>query len=183
MWMKSMIQGPMGGDRVRKLRALWAHRSSCMLCSAEQQGRAAKGTETWQREGAKSKLLVIQDTLGNKKPGILSPVLNEMKKGLNNWGLSSKQPKHSSPASFLGVLQTRLHLCVQGPCTASKSPPEMLPIKSGTGISKMVLLLWPWVSLFAWQRPWLSLFLLWQKKNPKKPFCGEYMALLLCTIA
>lgn len=34
------------------------------------------------------------------------------------------------------------------------------------------------------KRPWISLFLLWQKKkNPKNPFCGEYMALLLFRIA
>lgn len=93
--------------------------------SVQQSSRAAQGTETWQRQGAKSKLSVIQGILGNKKPGILSPVLSEMKKGFNNQELSTKQLKHSRPASFLGVLQTRLPLCVQGPCT-----PEMLPIQS-----------------------------------------------------
>lgn len=88
--------------------------------SAQQSGGAAQGTETCQRQGAKFKLLVIQCILGNKKPGILSPVLSEMKKKLNNQELSTKQPKHSSPASFLGVLRTRFPLCVQGPYTASK---------------------------------------------------------------
>lgn len=49
---------------------------------------------------------LIQGILGNKKPGILFPIPNKRKKELNNQGLSTKRPKHSSPASFSEILQT-----------------------------------------------------------------------------
>lgn len=153
--------------------------------SVQQSSRAGKEMVTWQRQSGKSKLSVIQDTLENKKPGILFPVLKEMKKELNNQGLSTKQPKHSSQASFLEVLQAGLHLCVQGPCTASKSPPEMLPIKSGiwwSGFPKRFL--WcdlEWASLLD-KDLGKSLFAV-TEKNLKKLFCGEYTALLLFRIA
>ena len=49
---------------------------------------------------------LIQGIPGNQKPGILFPIPNKKKKELNNQGLSTKQWKHSSPASFFEVLQT-----------------------------------------------------------------------------
>lgn len=58
--------------------------AAAAVFSVQQSSRAAKETETWQKQSAKTKLLVTQGILGNKKPGILFPVLNEMKKELNN---------------------------------------------------------------------------------------------------
>lgn len=140
--------------------------------SVQQSSRAGKEMATWQRQSGKSKLSIIQDILENKKPGILFPVLKEMKKELNNQGLSTKQPKHSSPASFLEVLQAGLHLCVQGlallanhlqKCCLSNQESDGQVFQKGSYGVTLNEPLYLTKSLE-------SLFLLWQKKILKNYF-------------
>lgn len=84
-----MIQGPLGGDRESESSEVSGPTAAAAF-SVQESSKAAKGTETCQRQGAKSKLSVIPGILGNKKPGIFSPVFNGMKKKLNKQGLSTK---------------------------------------------------------------------------------------------